>query len=318
MAVVALAALIGLAVWLVVDSGGGSSTKSTTKGIGPVAFSLAGLRSFAARASQPIYWVGARRNTKYEIRRNSAGVYLRYLPKGAKAGDAKPLLTIGTYPLANAYAITKTGSTGPDAVTVDIQGGGVAAYNKKHPANVYVAYPGSAFQVEVFAPNQAVPRRLAASGRVQTILGGAQAQARGPVAVSPQELSSFAGSVGHPVYWAGPRANSTYELWQTSRGYTYVRYLPPGVAVGSKAGRYLIVASYPMKNAFQVTRNSAVPGRGTLRINLPGGGTAAYAREHATHVYVAYPGVNVQVEVYDPSPGAALRLVKSGRIVRAG
>jgi hypothetical protein len=35
-------------------------------------------------------------------------------------------------------------------------------------------------------------------------------------------------------------------------------------------------------------------------------------------VYVAYPGTGIQVEVYDPAPGAALRLVSSQRIVPVG
>jgi hypothetical protein len=312
-AVIALAALIGLAAWLVIDSRKNSTTESSISG--PVALSLSGLRSFAQGISQPIYWVGARRNAKYEITRNSTGVYLRYLPAGAKAGDPKPLLTIGTYPLENAYAVTKTGSNGPNAVTVDIAGGGIAAYNKKHRTNVYVAYPGSAFQVEVFAPRAGVPRRLALSGRVQPVLKTAQSQARGPVAVSQQELKSLSASLGHPVYWAGPRANTTYELWQTSAGYTFIRYLPRGVAIGSQGGRYLIVASYPMKNAFGVTRKPAAKGEGAIRINLPNGGIAAYTKQHSTNVYVAYRGVNVQVEVYEPSPGVAPELVKSGRIV---
>ena len=134
----------------------------------------------------------------------------------------------------------------------------------------------------------------------------------------PPELKALASSLGHPIYWAGPRANTTYELWQTPRGYTFIRYLPAGVAIGSEGGRYLIVATYPMKNAFEITRTSAAKGHGTVRMKLPNGGTAAYAKQHTTNVYVAYPSGNVQIEVYDPSPNAAPRLVKSGRIVPAG
>jgi hypothetical protein len=316
-AVIALAALIGLAVWLVIDSRDNSGTRGNSN-IGPTAFSLAGLKSFAGTVSQPIYWVGARRDRMYEITKNSSGVYLRYLPTGVKAGDPKPLLTIGTYPLENAYAVTKTGSTGPNAVTLDITGGGIATYNKKHKANVYVAYPGSAFQIEVFAPNPSIARRLATSGRIEPLLKTAESQARGPVAVSRPELRALPASLGHSVYWAGARANMTYELWQTPRGYTFIRYLPAGVAVGSEGGRHLIIATYPMKNAFKITQSSAAKGRGTVRISVPGGGIAAYAKQHATNVYLAYPGQNVQIEVYDPSPNAALQLVKSGRISPVG
>jgi hypothetical protein len=35
----------------------------------------------------------------------------------------------------------------------------------------------------------------------------------------------------------------------------------------------------------------------------------------ANNVYLAYPGQDVQVEVYSPTPGEAARLVQQGKIV---
>jgi hypothetical protein len=312
-AVIALAALIGLAAWLVIDSTRSKNSKSNNSR--PIVLSLSGLRTFAKAASQPIFWVGGGPRTMYEITTNSTGVYLRYLPAGAKAGDPRRLLTIATYPLQNAYAITKTGSKGRNTVTRDITGGGVATYHKTRPTSVYVAYPGSAFQVEVYHPRAAVARRLATGGRVRPIVKTAQYLARGPVAVSPAELRSLATDLGHPIYWAGPRANTTYELWQTSNGYTYVRYVPGGVQVGARGRPYLIVATYPMKNAFSVTRTSSSKSKSSVTMKLPDGGFAAYAKQHPTNVYIAYPGVNVQVEVYNPLARVTPKLVASGQIV---
>jgi hypothetical protein len=303
--------LVGLAVWLVIDSRNGSGTKSASGK--PVALSLAGLKKLAR--SQTIYWVGARQGVRYEISRSSRGIYLRYLPAGAKAGDKRRFLTIGTYPFQNAYAATKTGSKGSAQVSQDIAGGGVATYNRKHPTNVYVAYPGAAFQLEVYDPVPADAKRLSSNGSVRPVLQTGESQAKGPVAASPAQLRAFATTLGHPIYWAGSRPKTTYELWQTARGFTYVRYLPQGVAVGGK-GQYLIVASYPMKNAFAVTRNSSAKGkRTTITRRIPDGGVAAYTRRHATNVYVAYPGVDVQIEVYDPSAKLTPKLVASGQIV---
>ena len=313
-ALIALVALVALATWLVVDSRKDSSPKSSSGNTGPVAYSLSGLQKFAGTISEPIYWVGPRRGRMYEITRNSKGTYLRYLPTGVKAGDSRALLTIGTYPYQNAYAVAKTARKGQDTVAQDIGGGGIATYNTKHATNVYVAYPGSAYQVEVYDPKPAVAQRLATSGRVQPVLKNVQSQARGPVAASPAELRSLATSLGHPIYWAGPRPNTTYELWQTTRGYTYIRYLPSGVAAGDK-GDYLIVGSYPMKNAFKVTRDSSVKGKSTVTRRIPDGGIAAYSKKASTNVYVAYPGVNVQIEVYDPSARLTPKLVASGQIV---
>jgi hypothetical protein len=44
-------------------------------------------------------------------------------------------------------------------------------------------------------------------------------------------------------------------------------------------------------------------------IHLSGGGIAVYRKRGSTHVYVAYPGSNYQIEVFDPTPGKARRLV---------
>src|SRR5207249_2839208 len=84
-----------------------------------------------------------------------------------------------------------------------------STYSKKRPTSVYVAYPGAAFQVEVYHPDAARAQRLARSGRVQPVVRTVESQARGPVAVSPPELKALASSLGHPIYWAGPRANTT-------------------------------------------------------------------------------------------------------------
>jgi hypothetical protein len=308
-ALIALAALVGLVVWLVVES---RNDSSTTSGNGePVALSLSGLKELAAK--EPIYWVGARPGVMYEITKGSKGTYLRYLPAGAKAGDKRRLLTIATYPFQNAYAATKSGKE-PDTVAHDIAGGGIATHNRKRRTNVYVAYPGSAFQIEVYDPNPAVAQRLADRGKVQPVLKTAQSQARGPLAASPAELRALATSLGHPIYWAGPRPKTTYELWETASGFTYIRYLPRGVSAGNRA-RYLIVATYPMKNAFTITRNASAKSKRTITRRIPDGGVAAYTKEHATNVYVAYPGVDVQVEVYDPSAKRTPKLVASGQIV---
>ena len=313
----ALAALAGLAAWLIVDSTSNDNNGSNG-GQAPTAVSTSGLRSFAQRAGQPVYWVGARPSAKYEITQNSRGVYVRYLPPDVKAGDSRAFLTVATYPVQNAYAATKSKS-GSGTVTHDIAGGGVATYHTSHPTSVYVAYPGSEYQIEVYAPKAAAAHYLAFSGRVQPVLnppGAAASQAEGPKAASPADLRALATKLGHPIYWAGPRPNTTYELWQTPRGYTYIRYLPTGVPVGGGAGRYLIVATYPLKDAFKITKKASAKKNGrTIVLNLPDGGVGAYSKRHPTNVYVAYPGVDVQVEVYDPHAKVTPKLVASGQIV---
>lgn len=138
--------------------------------------------------------------------------------------------------------------------------------------------------------------------------------AQGPVATSAAALSALPDKVGHPVYWVGPRPNRTYELTRTSSGRIFIRYLPPGVPVGNRSARFTIVGSYPVENAIDVLRDlSEQPGERSA--SVPGGGLAVYSTSSPKNVYVAYPGSDVQIEVFDPSAKRALRLATTGRVV---
>ena len=134
----------------------------------------------------------------------------------------------------------------------------------------------------------------------------------GPTAVSVNDLGSVADKAGHQVYWAGPAASSRYELTQTSSGSVYIRYLPQGVPVGTKA-LFTLVGSYPVTNAYKVLQGLAKKSDSTS-FTAPGGGIAVYSHRSPTNVYLAYPGSNVQIEVYDPSPKRARALISSGHI----
>ena len=49
-----------------------------------------------------------------------------------------------------------------------------------------------------------------------------------------------------------------------------------------------------------------------------GGHRGLYGRDRPSSVYLAFPGGDVQVEVYDPSPRKARRLARSGRVRPTG
>jgi hypothetical protein len=130
---------------------------------------------------------------------------------------------------------------------------------------------------------------------------------------SEAELRSFAASSANPVYWAGPRTGQTYELFKTSDGRVYVRYLPPGVKVGDPRPQFLTVGTYPLANAFAaLKRIGRTPGHVTRA--LPGGGIAILSSSTPS-VYFAYPGAKYQVEVYAPSPSTTRSLVVNGQVV---
>jgi hypothetical protein len=151
-------------------------------------------------------------------------------------------------------------------------------------------------------------------GSSSTTSGTATLPSVGPTAVSVTDLGNAADKAGHAVYWAGPIPNTRYELTQTPSGSIYVRYLPQGVPVGTKALSTL-VGSYPVDNAYKVLQGLAKKSDETA-FRAPGGGIGVYSKDSPTNVYLVYPGSNVQIEVYDPSPQRARSLITSGQIAR--
>ena len=138
-------------------------------------------------------------------------------------------------------------------------------------------------------------------------------QAVGPVATSEDELRSLSDELGHPLYWAGPIPDRTYELTRTSDNRVFIRYLPEGVPVGIRQAAYTIVGTYPVENAYKVLQGLAKkPDESSF--SAPSGGFAVYSTTQPNNVYLAYPGSNLQIEVYDPSPQQARRLITSGQV----
>jgi len=177
-AVVAIALAAGFVAWLIVrgndDSSSSPQTTSTAasaKPIGPIAATRARLRAAAAETKRPIYWVGPRSGQTYELTRTAGGrVYVRYLPRGAKIGNQRADYTIvGTYPTPNALKVLKDLAKQPNEKSVSAPGGGVAVYATNAPTNVYVAFPGSSEQIEVFDPSAERALRLVTSGRVAPV-----------------------------------------------------------------------------------------------------------------------------------------------------
>ena len=135
-----------------------------------------------------------------------------------------------------------------------------------------------------------------------------------PVIVSPAELKTESKILRQPIYWAGPRKGFHYEFRRTANGYVYVRYLPRGVAAGAPGSKFLVVATYPLSGAYgalkKFAKGKAVAGpHGSIFFALPG---------NRESVYVAFPGVDYEVEVYDPSPKVARAIVMSGAVSPVG
>jgi hypothetical protein len=131
--------------------------------------------------------------------------------------------------------------------------------------------------------------------------------------MTPGLLRAFAVSVHHPVYWAGRADGYTYEVTQTSDGRVYVRYLPSGVKVGDRRSSFLVVGTYPLKNAFAVTQ-AAAKGVAAVPVTVGKNGTGFLAKPPKSF-YFAYPRTSFQIEVYSVTPGRAQQLAVSGKVV---
>jgi hypothetical protein len=132
------------------------------------------------------------------------------------------------------------------------------------------------------------------------------------IADSAAELQSLVAPIRHFVFWVGPRQGYTYELTTSSNGSVRIRYLPPGES--GSGGPYLTVATYPSLNPYSVISGIA-NSSGNIRLDLPGAGVGTHPVSDSTDVHAAYPGVDYQLEVYDPTPGSTLKLVTSGQLV---
>jgi hypothetical protein len=150
--------------------------------------------------------------------------------------------------------------------------------------------------------------------------GGGDSKAEGDSAASIVDVSEvlpLANTVGHPIYWAGPISGDQLELTQAAGGNVYIRYLPEGVDAGDPHSSFLTVGTYPVPDAQGALARTAAKAGSTLS-HVAGGGLVLVNPEESTSVYLAYPESDLQLEVYDPAPGAALGLIRSGKIRPVG
>jgi hypothetical protein len=150
--------------------------------------------------------------------------------------------------------------------------------------------------------------------------GGEQASANKTVeVVSADGLLGAIEGAGFPVYWVGEQPDTSYEVTRITgnRREFYVRYLPPDAEAETEEP-YLTVGSYQVADAFGVTRAQADEPGGSSSFPVDEEGIALPNGADPRSVYVAYPGIDVQIEVYSPEAGRALDLVRTGALTPIG
>lgn len=162
---------------------------------------------------------------------------------------------------------------------------------------------------------------LAVAGLVLVALAGcggdSQKSSSGAEIVSADSLQKTVGGGATPVYWAGERQDTELELSREGGDRTYVRYLTGGADAGDRRPNFLTVGTYAQSHAVATLRQQGDQ-PGAVLGRAPGNATVYFNRTDPGSVYLAYPGIPVEVEVYDPNFKRALQLVNSGQIVAVG
>ena len=133
-----------------------------------------------------------------------------------------------------------------------------------------------------------------------------------PREVSVQELRDFAGAQSSAVYWAGAIPGRRLELTEAGNN-VFVRYLTGEAVVGDGRPAFTTVGTYPFESAYAEVRERG-RARGMESRPAPGGGLATWSTERPSSVYLAYPGSEQLVEVYDPDAERARELALSGEV----
>ena len=133
------------------------------------AVSAEALTSFASTHDGPVYWVGPMAARKLELTSNTTGTFVRYLPLSASIGNSARAVTVGTYPMRNAYATAVGRAKATQMTSREAAGGGFAVWSKARPTSVYLAFPGVPQLVEVYSPDADQARMLALSGRIRPV-----------------------------------------------------------------------------------------------------------------------------------------------------
>lgn len=130
---------------------------------------------------------------------------------------------------------------------------------------------------------------------------------------SETDLAVLSADVGHPVYWPGERAGTRLEATMLEDGQVFVRYLDEGAAAGDPRPQFLSVGTYPVRDAYE-TLEAVARLEGSAAESLDDGALVVQSAEAPESVYMAYPGHDLQIEVYDPDARRALRIATSGAI----
>lgn len=117
------------------------------------------------------------------------------------------------------------------------------------------------------------------------------------------------------AYWIGPRDNYKYAITPYPNGQVFIRYLPNGKGLAETTPSYLVIATYPLKNAFSVTRKTSA-GLNGIGFTSVDGHAIYYKTTQPASVYVGLRNADFQIEIFDPVAGQALVSASTAGLLR--
>jgi hypothetical protein len=141
------------------------------------------------------------------------------------------------------------------------------------------------------------------------------AQTSGGVCLTEGELKNVISENKIQAYWTGPLKDATYSINSATAGQVFIRYIPKGEECGSTAASFRVIATYAEADAFSATQQAGNQAEGVSLANTDG--SVVYFNKNApSNVYVAYPGIDYQIEIYDPNPKTAVTLATTSNQIQ--
>lgn len=145
-------------------------------------------------------------------------------------------------------------------------------------------------------------------GVVTTPTPAANANSSGQSALSEDQLKTEVRKVGGSIFWAGAMSGAKYTFNHLAAGQDYIRYLPDGQGLSDTTQNYRVIATYKEATAYATIAAAAKSKAGGVSLTNPDGSVVYYAKATPTHVYLAFKNFPYQIEIFDPTPGASLKL----------
>lgn len=166
---VVITIILSLAIQSIFNLSVGSATSSQSEN--QVVLNESELRQIVSELGQTIFWAGPMTNARYTLNVNDTASFVRYLPEGEGADDTSMnYLIIATYAINGAFDAVRSAGNEQEGILITNSDGAAVYYNKSAPNNIYLAYPNSNFQIEIFDPSDERALQVATNpGLIQPI-----------------------------------------------------------------------------------------------------------------------------------------------------